>query len=79
MVVDAPLHSDQEEFLLNAGSLQNNLWGINLHPEAFGTEKFIEFDSMINLRPGAGNRSRGVDDPLIQEKIRAIVAKRVSR
>lgn len=79
LVVDAPLHSDQEEFLLDAGSLQNNLWGINLHPQAFGTATFIEFDSMINLRPGAGNKSCGVDDPLIQEKIRVIVAKRVSQ
>lgn len=79
MVVDAPLHSDQEELLLEAGSLQNNLWGINLHPQAFGTPAFIEFDSMINLRPGEGNKSRGVDDPIIQDKIRTIIAKRVSQ
>ena len=79
MVIDAALHSDQEEYLLEQGSQQNNLWGINLHPDAFGTDKFIEFDSMINLRPGSGNRSRGIDDQQIQEKIRKIVAKRVSQ
>ena len=79
MVVNAVLHSDQEEYLLEQGSLQNNLWGINLHPDAFGTDKFIEFDSMINLRPGSGNRSRGVDDPEIQQRIRTIVARRVSQ
>ncbi len=77
MVVDAMLHSDQEEYMLEQGSLQENLWGINLHPALFGTPQYIEFDSMINLRPAQGNRSRGVDDPLIQEKIRAIVAKKV--
>lgn len=78
MVVDAMLHADQEEYLLEQGSIQENLWGINLHPELFGSPDFVEFDSMINLRPGQGNRSRGVDNPNIQEKIRAIVAKKVS-
>lgn len=29
---------------------------------------------MINLRPSAGNRSRNVEDPVIQEKIKKIVA-----
>jgi anthranilate/para-aminobenzoate synthase component II len=42
MVVDAMLHSDQEEYLLNLGSEQANLWGINLHPESFGTPDFID-------------------------------------
>lgn len=77
VIVDAMLHSDQEEYLLNEGFLQANLWGINLHPDKFGTSEFIEFDSMINLRPHDGNRSRGVDDPRIQEKIRKIIAKKV--
>jgi len=31
------------------------------------------FDSMINLRPTWGNRSRGVDNEKIQEKIKKIV------
>lgn len=77
LIVDAMLHADEEEFLLEQGSLQENLWGINLHPDAFGTSQFVEFDSMINVRPGQGNRSRGVDDYFIQEKIRAIVSKKV--
>lgn len=77
VIVDAMLHSDQEEYLLDAGSSQTHLWGINLHPELFGTPEFIEFDSMINLRPVDGNRSRGVDNPRIQEKIRMIIAKKV--
>ena len=72
MVVDADLHADEEELLLEQGSLQQNLWGINFHPEKTGLD-FIEFDSMINLRPSWGNKSRGVDDTNIQEKIRTIV------
>jgi len=77
MVVDAELHADQEKILLEKGSLQENLWGINLYPDDFQDEDFIEFDSMINLRPSWGNRSRGVDDENIQQKIIEIVNKLV--
>lgn len=77
MAVDAELHSDQERVLIEEyDSEQGNLWGINLHPDIEG-ENFIAFDSMINLRPSWGNRSRGVDDPKIQEKIRTIVNRMV--
>ena len=72
MVVDAEVHADEECFLLEQGSDQGNLWGINLHP--FKDESnFIEFDSVINIRPSWGNRSRSVDDPLVQKKIVKIV------
>jgi hypothetical protein len=39
----------------------------------------IEFDSMTNLRPSQGNRSRGVEDIKIQEKIKDIVSRLVKR
>lgn len=77
MVVDAEMHSDQEYLLLENGSDQNNLWGINLHPEEKDSENWIEFDSMVNLRPSWGNKSRGVDNPKIQEIIKKIVNKLV--
>ncbi len=75
IVVDAPLHVDEEQLLLENGSEQKDLWGINLYPDFFGKEDFIEFDSMINLRPWQNNRSRGVEDNKIQEKIREVVNK----
>ena len=75
MVVDAELHADQEAWLLARGSRQADLWGINLYPQA-GVD-LVEFDSMINLRPSGGNRSRGVDDPARRAKILAIVNKLV--
>ena len=78
MTVDAELHADEEAFLLENGSKQENLWGINLYPEISGDD-FVEFDSMINLRPAQGNRSRGVDDVKIQEKIKSIVGKLVKK
>jgi hypothetical protein len=59
MAVDAELHADAEAYLLENGSNQRNLWGINLYPEVHGDD-FIEFDSMTNLRPSQGNRSRGL-------------------
>jgi hypothetical protein len=73
MAVDAELHADGEAFLLDQGSRQEHLWGINIYPELQGDER-VEFDSMINLRPSQGNRSRGVDDPAVREKILRLVA-----
>jgi len=73
LVVDAPMHADQERFLLEQNSKQENLWGINLYPEFFGEDDFIEYDSMINLRPNQGNKTRSVDDDQIRTQIREII------
>ncbi len=74
LVLDAELHSDEEGYLLDRGSRQQDVWGINLYPEfPVGDENFVEFDSMINLRPLENNHSRSVDDPAIREKILKIV------
>ena len=78
LAVDAELHSDLEAFLLENSSKQKNLWGINLYPEMQG-EEFIEFDSMINMRPSQGNRSRGVENQETRKAIIEIVAKRIKR
>ena len=78
MAVDAELHSDQEALLLENGSSQRDLWGINLYPDVTGDD-WIEFDSMINLRPASGNRSRGVDDTVVRDRIREIVTRLVQR
>ncbi len=77
IVVDADMHVDEEQYLLEQGSKQSDLWGINLYPAQFGTAKFIEFDSMINLRPRDGNRSRGVESPEIRRKIVELVTPKV--
>jgi hypothetical protein len=73
LVVDAEMHVDEEQYLLERGSSQQDLWGINLYPSSYGTDDFIEFDSMINIRPRQNNRSRGVEDVKIQDQIREIV------
>ncbi len=79
MAVDAPMHADQEEELLEAGSEQANLWGINLYPELFATDDFVVFDSLINMRPVMGNRSRGVEDEQLRRRIIAVVGSLVRR
>lgn len=79
MIVDAPMHVDEELFLLENGSEQKNLWGINLNVEEFGKDNWIIFDSMINMRPMDDNMSRGVDNPQIQKRIKLIVNKLVTK
>jgi len=74
IVIDAELHADQESLLIQSGSQQSNLWGINFYPEKYGSSDFIEFDSMINLRPSQNNLSRNIENKKIQSKIRKIVA-----
>ncbi len=75
LVIGGELHSDEEALLLENGSKQENLWGINLYPDE--KENFIEFDSVINIKPSLGNKSRDIEDPEIKEKIKKIVEKLV--
>lgn len=72
LAVGGGLHSDEEAALIEQGSKQADLWGINIYPEKPRTE-WIEFDSIINVRPRLGNRSRGVEDPSTRDLIRDIV------
>jgi hypothetical protein len=76
MAVGAELHADEEASLLELGARQADLWGINIHPDRPAAER-VEFDSMINVRPAQGNRSRSVDDPEIRQRIQDIVARLV--
>jgi len=72
MAADGELHSDEEALLLENGSRQEDLWGINIYPELEGPDR-IEFDSVINIRPSQGNLTRGVINESIREKIITIV------
>ena len=78
VAVDAELHSDLEALFLENGSRQNSLWGVNFYPDIDG-EDFVEFDSMINMRPSQGNMSRSVDSPEIRGKIMSVIGKWVKR
>jgi hypothetical protein len=60
MVVDVEMHVDGEQLLLEKGFKQKDLWGINLYPDKYDTKEFVEFDSMINIRPSQQNNSRTI-------------------
>ena len=69
------LHADAEsELIEKEGSKREDTWGINLYPEKRGAG-FLEFDSMINLKPAFGNRTRGVEDENIRKNISDIISR----
>ncbi len=77
MAVGARFHAELEAALLDDGSQQTDVWGINLYPARYDRPEWLEFDSVINLRPRHGNRSRSVDDSRVRGEIAVIVDKLV--
>lgn len=77
MAVGGELHADEEAALLQRGARQADLWGMNLHPDRPPAE-LVEFDSLINVRPSQGNRSRGVEDAAVRQQILDVVARLVA-
>jgi len=77
MAVGGELHADEEAALIDDGSHQADLWGINIYPGTAEPE-WIEFDSMINVRPSQGNRSRDVENESTRAAIRVVVSRLVS-
>lgn len=79
MAVDADMHSDLFALLeKEENSEPQYLWGINIHPDA-NEDNFIEFDSMMNLKPSLGNRSRGVENKETRNKIIEIAKKFITK
>ncbi|MDP3772220.1 MAG: DUF5674 family protein [bacterium] len=72
MAIGGELHADEEALLLEDGSVQEDVWGINMYPEKPEGE-WIEFDSMINIRPSQHNMSRTVEDGAMREKIMVLI------
>lgn len=78
IAIGGELHADEEVLLSENGSKRENTWGINLYPEK-SKDDWIEFDSMINIKPQYNNRSRGIEDVSIQKQIKSIVNKLIKR
>lgn len=72
MALGGELHSDEEAMLLEEGSMQQNVWGINIYPHKAQADR-VEFDSMINIRPSQDNFSRGVDNAQTRQAILDVV------
>lgn len=78
IAIDAELHSDLEMLLLEDGSCQESLWGFNIYPQ-LEEDDYIEFDSLINIRPRQNNRSRDVENEEIRKKIIVLVNQFIKR
>ncbi len=72
IAVDAELHADLEGMLIEGGSQQNALWGINLY---LGEKKddWIAYTALINIRPALGNNSMEIKNEITKNKIAEIV------
>jgi len=78
MALGGELHADEEALLAETeGSQREATWGINLYPDK-DEAGWIEFDSMVNIKPAYGNRSRDIESPEIRAKIKEIVSKLIS-
>jgi hypothetical protein len=72
VAVGGHLHADAEALLIDQGSRQAVLWGGNYYPALEETE-CIEYESLINIRPGAGNPGLTVEDPAIRARMRDVI------
>ena len=65
-------HMDANVVLVGKGSSQADVWGFNVYPDKDGDD-WIEYRSMINIRPVAGNRTMYVEDEALKKAMREIV------
>ncbi len=75
LAVNAAMHFELEQLLLDNGSLQESLYGFNIWFDPFE----IEYDSLINAprnrAAGYPRDGRGVADPAARKKIEELVEK----
>jgi hypothetical protein len=64
-------HADCEEALLEDGSRQEAIWGVDWYPGS----KRVEFGALINIRPHQGNRGMDIEDSPLRAKIETIIRK----
>lgn len=72
VALNAEMHADLEQMLLEDGSEQKYLWGANIY---FSRPHDLEFTSLINIRPAQGNKSMEVLDPSTRDVMLRIVKK----
>ena len=72
MAVGGELHADEEALLLEQGSKQDDLWGFNIYIDQ-SPDTWLEFNSMINIRPSQNNPSRDIQSDEMKNKVTEIV------
>jgi hypothetical protein len=69
-------HVDANKKLIEMGSEQNNIWGFNIHFDK-SKEDWIEYHSLINIRPLSGNRKMNIEDKALRDKMREIINSKI--
>lgn len=77
IAIGGEYHADAEQLLLSQGSHQDNLWGFNIYPDQ-PKETWLEYYSLINVRPRLNNRSQIIQDENIKKKIKDLVSKMIN-
>lgn len=67
-------HMDANAVLISDGSSQKDVWGFNVYPQERG-DGAIEYISLINIRPGQGNKTMEVSDPALRAAMRTVIAR----
>lgn len=67
-------HIEDSEILTSSGSKFEDIWGFNIRFEE-NPDGVLEFDSMVNIKPNFGNRSRNISNEEIIKKAKEIIYK----
>jgi len=67
-------HIEDSELLSSTGSKFEDIWGFNIRFEE-NPNGVLEFDSMVNIKPNFGNRSRNISNDEIIKKATKVIYK----
>lgn len=62
-------HADCEEVLLEDGSQQENIWGVDWYPGS----RTIGFGALINIRPDQDNRGMEIENARLRQRVEILV------
>ena len=69
-------HSDANKIIIENGSQQGNVWGFNVYFDK-PRDSWIEYTSLINIRPQAGNTEKEIQDGNLRDKMRTLINKKI--
>jgi len=76
MALGGEYHIDANGVLIMEGSKQSDIWGFNIVFER-SRDSWIEYISLINIRPQVGNMDMEVQDNLIRDKMKKIINSKI--
>jgi hypothetical protein len=77
IAVGGEYHIDANNLLIENGSKQENLWGFNIRFDR-PRDSWIEYTSLINIRPKAGNNGMEVKDEILRGTMKRIIDSRTA-